>query len=397
MTPKCTLRSRVAVVCFAVIWLGAFWAAGARAEKTSDERRKRIEAMDPAQKRDLRRRQDWFEALSDAEKEQLRQLHRQIEEHPRAEELREVMRRYCEWVNRLPSHYSGELRGLPPDERIERVKEIRKNTPHLRGRPPWMRGPRLGEWHGSRPSLGDEDRKGVIRWIEDSVDAGAPKLVSALPKAEQKRLLQEMAEAKDQESRLAVFARLCRRRFEQGLEKGPLLDNDALEELQANLSDKTRGRLAEATLDARRLQLIVMLMRVLRSAEPVSREELAKYMKEKLKPEDRKKLTSLPAEEQPRWLRSHYLQSRWPPFPGSPKRPGGLRVPRGGPAKGMQGPRRPPDGPPRPLGVKQPPPNGPEGRRPNGRRKPLPNGRTGPPPNGAKEPRGPGSGSSRRD
>lgn len=391
MSRECTLRSRVPAACLAVIWFGAFWAAAARAEETLDERRKRIESMDPAQKRELKRRQDWFEALSPAEQEQLRQLHQQIEGHPRAEELREVMRRYCEWVNRLPSHYSGELRGLPPDERIKRVKEMRKKMPYPRGRPRWMRWPRLGEWPAGRPPpLGDEDRKGVIRWIDECVDRRAPRLVTALPEDEQKQVLQEMEKAKDQESRLAVFARLCRRRFQQGLEKGPLLDDASLNELEANLSAETRERLAGAPPDERRGQLLGMVMRVLRSAEPVSREELAKYMKEKLKPEDRKRLTSLPPEEQQRLLRWLYSQYRWQGRgPGSPGRPGGLGPPRGGPAKGRRGPGPPPDGPPGPFGVKEPPSNGLEDPRPNGSRKPPSNGRKGP--------RGPGSASSRRD
>ncbi len=65
-----------------------------------------------------------FSAYKPDEQKRLRQLHEQIQEDARCEELRGIMERYYEWYKLLPAFSRDELTDSSPDE--QRIKLIKK-------------------------------------------------------------------------------------------------------------------------------------------------------------------------------------------------------------------------------------------------------------------------------
>lgn len=105
-------------------------ALGLAASDTPDEendtlaaRRARLEEMPQSERDKLLRNQQRFEQLSEEQQQRLRLLHEELSLDPDAQQLREVMRRYQEWVKTLPSSQRAELPRLSAEERIERIKK----------------------------------------------------------------------------------------------------------------------------------------------------------------------------------------------------------------------------------------------------------------------------------
>ncbi|QDT45904.1 hypothetical protein Pan241w_60320 [Gimesia alba] len=105
------------VVCVMVL-LGA---SGAD-ENQEAANRKKIEAMTPAERAQLKRNYEKFQKLSDAEKQRYREIHRATHNQP---ELNRVMRSYCNWVKTLSPWEQEDLRNATPEERIELIRKFR--------------------------------------------------------------------------------------------------------------------------------------------------------------------------------------------------------------------------------------------------------------------------------
>ena len=133
------------------------------AEETPAERRARIERMDPAAKAELLRARERFDALDPAEQKRLHALNEKIEAHPRSEELLEVMGQYCEWVNTLSVYDRDALREVPPDQRIEKIKQLREDQAN-----------RKRAWQGGRGRFGGERLQGAGRVGVDPCNQSVP-------------------------------------------------------------------------------------------------------------------------------------------------------------------------------------------------------------------------------
>lgn len=105
------------VVCVMVL-LGA---SGAD-ENQEAANRKKIEAMTPAERAQLKRNYEKFQKLSDAEKQRYRKIHQATHKQP---ELNRVMRSYCNWVKTLSPWEQEDLRNATPEERIELIRKFR--------------------------------------------------------------------------------------------------------------------------------------------------------------------------------------------------------------------------------------------------------------------------------
>jgi len=89
----------------------------------------------PQPERDrLLRNQERFEQLSPEEQARLRTLHAELSHDPDAQELRDVMRRYQEWLKTLSASQRAELPKLSSDERIERIKKWQADEHKKAGR-----------------------------------------------------------------------------------------------------------------------------------------------------------------------------------------------------------------------------------------------------------------------
>ncbi|HLA84870.1 MAG TPA: hypothetical protein VJL29_08750 [Thermoguttaceae bacterium] len=119
---------------------------GAGSEELA-RRRQRVEQMTPAQQAELIRKQGRFNALSDAKKDLLRELHRRLDEEPDGQALREVLWRYCEWLDTLIPYTRNELEKLPVENRVAGIKQKRSGGQDVRALREW------GEAHLARLGL----------------------------------------------------------------------------------------------------------------------------------------------------------------------------------------------------------------------------------------------------
>lgn len=337
-------HSRPALVAVRVVCLTVavtVWLRGGlvEAEETLAQRRARIESMDAAGKERLRKAQLRFEALDPAEQEGLRELSKKIQAHPHCDELLAVMEQYCEWVNTLSVYERDALRELTPAERIEKIKELREDQANRRR-----------TWSGGRSRFGGERLRKLAskeqavlgRWIDEYVAGNVPKLLDALPEPRRKELLEELKRVKDDgEGRRKLFAGLWMR-WQLADSSRPIpVDEAALEQLRSELSGETREWLDKLSPEARR-RLVGGLIGAFVFLN--SQEELSEHLQKELTPEERDRLTNLPAEQARQQLWWYYVRSKWPDaLPRFPDHRRGGRRPGG-----LLG--RPPGGPPRPPG-----------------------------------------------
>lgn len=351
-----SLRATRAMCLLAILSLLAS-AATLQADETLKERRARIEQMDPARKAELLRAEEKFQSLTKAERERLKQLHNQIEAHAKSDELLEVMHDYCEWVATLSPIERAELRELAPADRIEKIRELRKEQARWKKlRPPGMRRPNWGE-RLRQFALGEQE--GLRRWIDGYTARGAPELVQAQPEARREQLLAELKQAAgDPERRRSLFARMWilwqlsepRERLDFG--------SETLEELREELSPGAREWIEPMPPEFGQHVLTNLIGAFVFLN---SQKELGEYLQHKLKPDEWERLTNGPADHMRQQMWSLYLRSKWGDMvperrPGWPGRP--FRDRRDGPpdSRPGRGPGRPPPMPPKEPGEEPGPP-----------------------------------------
>ncbi|NLE38614.1 MAG: hypothetical protein GX621_11365 [Pirellulaceae bacterium] len=120
----------------AVLMAACVLLAGA-SHRQRAERRQLVEQMTPQEKAELARKQERFAALVPEKREELRRLHERLEAEPDGEKLREVMRRYCDWLDTLADSASYSLRSLPVDERMKEIAKRRYGPQDARALRAW--------------------------------------------------------------------------------------------------------------------------------------------------------------------------------------------------------------------------------------------------------------------
>jgi len=192
------------------------------------------EVEEHEQKQFLRRQQQQrFAQLDPAEQDRLRNLHRQIENHPNADELRRVMKGYCAWLKTLSWQKRAELLELKPAERVKAIKKLLAARAKRRKRLPGESAKRLTE----------QDKTALNRWMVQYVGRRMTqyqvRLAEHLPPARRKELMKMNKPAR----RAAIQAQIWKL-LQANPGKLPAPTHRELAELQSKLSEPARKQLA---------------------------------------------------------------------------------------------------------------------------------------------------------
>jgi hypothetical protein len=307
------------------------------------ERRAKVKSLNSAEKFELVESQRRFDHLDPAEQSRLRELNRELEESPDGQELRQVMRRYYDWLKTLPAWQQADLRMLPPNERIAKMKEIMKHQAQKNAFP---FGPTAGPdfWPGRFPGgvtpggvarSNPADVEGVLSWLDQYTKRHGKEFLALVPPKTREKYEQQLSHVQGEIQRNELLGMMWLRwHLEQPGKSLPLSEQD-LKELRAKVSPATRkqleGKSAEEQTRIIFGKLPVYLLRQYaahrseRRFPVVTEEELAEFFEKKLSPQQRDRLLGLPGEELPRELWLLYMRSKFPPpgkgWPGSPNKP----------------------------------------------------------------------------
>lgn len=343
----------------------------ARAADSLDQRRARVAALSPAEKEQLLETHRRFTRLDPAEQERLRRVCRELDQDENAAELRQVMRRYYEWLKTLPPYVQAELDDLPPEKRVARIKQMLSDERQRKG----LKGPGSGELlraeayrrglakyggHSARFfSLGDME--GVLQWLDGYVSRRGPELLRQIGSPQREELEKKVQSAKDALRKHEVLAMaLLRWQLDHPGQTPPLTDED-LKDLRAKLSAPTRQRLESRPVKEQwrfasvLITLFVLQQSAARRADTplsvVSEEELGQFVEKELSGQQRDYLLTLPGDEIPHRLGQMYLlwklrqgsgkqedRSGWEkrPSPRGPRPQPGQKPSAGSPLQGPQ-------------------------------------------------------------
>ena len=270
----------------------AFFALSAAAQKVYTQRRAQVDQMSDEQKRALGTHWEHFSELPKEKRDQLRQLHDDLESDPDSASLKRVMDQYHEWVETLPWTTRAELQELPTEERIARVRDLREEE--------------------SIRTLSPEDRKVVFTWFLRQF--GHPD--ARIPPEELDSLLKL-----DPRERWEKLAELGRRNPRMVDRPGEKEFEKALPELRRQLSPRVRAVMEKKSVQQ---QGRFVFQWILAASGPFPRgrppfgglgreigeSELLRVL-EDLPQEEQRRLKGLSDEERSRELRRLYWQRRF--------------------------------------------------------------------------------------
>ena len=299
-------------------------------------------ALSPAEKKELQGKQERFYRLDPQAQDQLRQLHDELAQAADAARLQAVLTRYSRWLQTLSSGQRADLLSLPPDERVAEIKRLLQQQTASRMRSYVPR------------KLADDDLQAIANWVEQMVQRHEPEILQRWPMFKER--LDGIGDTKRWSQTLVFMVHRA------GLQREWLKPTpEEIESLKTALSAEARQELEKAKAEGRLPELVEAWMRAAMfsrlAGPPVDPEQLRRFFKEDLKPEEREYLESLPPERMQAELVRMYVSHRFrrdgfPDWPGFRKQGSGLRGPglRFGPP-GMSKP----NGGNRPPGL--PPPN----------------------------------------
>ena len=151
---------------------------GVRSADSAAEFRQKLQSMPPAQKDELRSKQDFFAQLTPAERDRLRRLHEQLSAAGDGEQLTQLMLRYSEWLKSLPLERRAELADLPPDQRIPAIKKLLEQQERQRFQDLVAK------------TLPKEDYDAILDWFSAVLQRNAESLLAELKPEDRARLEQ---------------------------------------------------------------------------------------------------------------------------------------------------------------------------------------------------------------
>lgn len=303
--------------------------------------------MSPTEKKELQGKQERFYRLDQPTQDQLRHLHDELMRDPDSARLQAVLTRYTNWLQTLSSGQRADLLSLPPNERVAEIRRLQQQQTASRMRSYVPR------------KLSDDDLQTIANWVEQMVQRHEPEILKRWPMFKER--LENIPDAKRRTQALVLMV------HRSGFHRDWLKPTpEEIESLKTALSAEAQQELDKAKAEGRLPELAEAWMRAATfsrlAGPPVDKEQLRRFFKEELDPQQREFLESLPPERMQVELVRMYYSHRfrrdgfrdWPGFrkPGS-----GLR----GPASrfGPPGMREPDDGdrPPGPSRPKLSPPN----------------------------------------
>ena len=308
--------------------------------------REQLENLSSAEKEELQRKREQFDRLSPEEQDRMRQLHDSIESHPDVDQLQSVVEQYSAWLKTLSTSQRIDLLSLPPDERLARIREIKRRSEI----------DRFGRFTTRKLSMNDV--REIFAWLDDELISG-----------DQERMLAGL-DASERESLSKVDRR--RRNFQMlkmVLEKDENIPSPAqINKLVNKLSQEAQREFRAQETDADKRKLArswIQAATASRMRPPkISPDELERYFREDLKPEEREELERMPRDRMQFELSRMYFRDQMrrrmkggPPHWGHDR---GDRRMRGGPNRNGGSGRDRTDR----RGSRRPPPPPPDGERP---------------------------------
>ncbi len=285
------------------------------------QRRQRVQRMTDAEKEQLARLQDRWASLDGSEQRRVRELHEAILRSPDAGQLLDVMHRYCDWLQTMPSYRWIDLAGGAPAARIEAVNK------------------RLAEERARNDTrrLSDKETQTLLRWMDKIAAKHEAQFIATLP-PERQASIRHLS----QDERRRMMLRSMSRRWQpSGPGSGLVLTAEELADLRQQLDPETGTWLGSKT-EPDQVRIVTGWMhratrqRYHRGPLNPSDELLADFFVGLSLPEQ-ERLLVLPGEEMQRLLLQMYLRhtrpaEARPQDAGRP--PGGTRQgPRHGPPK----------------------------------------------------------------
>jgi hypothetical protein len=273
------------------------------ADELIGPRRQRIESMSPSEKEQLQQRQEQFSNLDQDQQRQMRQLHETLQRAPDAQQLRQVMYQYAEWLKTLPWYERMELAAMTPTERIKSIEKWLKEE-QARG--------------GSRPGI--KDSMVLWRWTNEYATSHEKQILETLPEEQRKRLADSPASMRH---RLA-FMQMWPLRQATGFGKLPsMMTEDDLARLGSQLTPELRKQLESKPTIEEQWRVVVNWMRHAGPHQVGARtahsrpaaaddEILVDFFEHGLSDQDRDKLLSLPGDEMQRELQRLFLTTTRP-------------------------------------------------------------------------------------
>ena len=300
---------------------GIVWAAGSlKTDAAIAERLEVIRGMSPQDKSRLQANQQRFERLSPDEQQRLRALQAKLESGEAeskfdVNELSDVLDRYDQWLSDLSLTNSTEIRGLPPEKRIDKIKNLRKQELQSRI-----------EKQLREEVLTDKDWKAIRGWWADFVRRNEKQLVAKLP-PKMRETLSKLPPEKRVE-RLQMLVLIQRKKLPRGK---PAIKptTKEIEQLIGSLSQTARDRLRQIDASDARLTAISQWVqteakrRGKKAIAPyVDPAELKKFHDKQLSSEQRARLAKLSPDKRRRELAKLYVRSK-----AAHRRPPGSRPP----------------------------------------------------------------------
>jgi hypothetical protein len=344
------------------------------AEQVRELRRRQIEGLSEVERSRLERNFAEFKKMSEADREKLRQLDRELKQDDRdGGKLRQVMDEYCNWLGTISVSDREELRKTTdPKERVRLVREIRQKQ-ESSTRPEFY-GPGRGgnpRWSG----LSRKDLDAVMKVLEQQLRDHVLSVHE----------LQELEKRQD----LARYAFLLELVVKNELpairdaieNKKPFQSRfpaAAIDAMAAAVTNEDQRKLLESQKTSDQLRHLVRMIWVGLGTEYSRNKPTEKQLEEyfvTLKGAQQDELMQLPSEHMQRRLSWMYIQEhpeKYPPLPrevwglfpregfendprrkpfgGPPGEPGERRGPGSGGCRGEKGgpPRRDKDGEKRP-------------------------------------------------
>jgi hypothetical protein len=289
-------------------------------------------AMSPAEKKELQGKQERFYRLDQPTRDQLTQLHDELMQDPDSARLQALLTRYASWLQTLSSGQRADLLSLPPNERVTEIKRLLQQQTASRMRSYVPR------------KLSDDDLQTIANWVEQMVQRHEPEILKRWPMFKER--LDGIPDIKRRSQALVFMVQ--RSGFHRDwLQPTP----EEINQLKTQLSAEAQQELEKAKAEGRLPELAEAWMRAAMfsrlAGPPVDKEQLRRFFKEDLEPQQREFLESLPPERMQAELVRMYYSHRfrrdgfpdWPGFrkPGSGLRgpasrfgPPGMREPNGG-------------------------------------------------------------------
>lgn len=299
------------------VWAVVVLCVSASAAESEAERAARLKQLTPEQRVALSDKKRRFDEIQDeAEKDRLRALHALIESAHNAAELQGTLSRYHAWLGTLSRVDRDDLRDMPADQRIERIKELLKQQ-------------EMQRFQAFVGNLDEGDRQAIFQWLGEFVLAHEDEILEVLPREERHRI-REMPDLEAKQRTLGFIMGVHRHN-----PRIPTPTREDLNRLMDALSAETTAQIeqAPATEQPDRIREMIGAAVFSRRNPPVPDEELRKFYNG-LSADHREKLEGLEPEEFKRRLTSLYHTEKR-----------GWQGGRGPGSGGFPGPRRPGEGP----------------------------------------------------